>query len=461
MKKRFILLATLLLTGFLPVTKTSAQTTTATANQYTLQQCLDYALKNYNDIKNAELDIQSAKAKVGEIRGAGLPTITGAASIVDNPRIQRMFLRGENAAAFDTSHVYQPGQVYALPNLFQLRASGDANIGINQLLFDGSYLMGLKASKVYRDLANKSMVQTKIQVVENVTKAFYMVLINREQLQLLDANVGRLDSLFNNTQALQKEGYTESIDVNRIEVSRNNLLVERTKFQQLSGVSELLLKYQMGMPLDDSLAIAGSIRDIQVDAVDTKAEANAENRIEFKVLRAQSDLRLLDVKSYRAKFFPTLSAFAKGGYMRMDQSVSNLFKNEWFSYSSIGLNLSVPIMEGGSRLYRLKQANYEYQKSENNLDQFRKSADFQVRQSRISLENEMQTLTIHERNLKLATEVVRVSKIKYTNGSGSNLEVTDAENSFKEAQTNYFNAVYNVLLSKIEYQKSTGTLYTE
>lgn len=463
MKKRFIVLATLLITGFLPVAKTSAQTT-ATSGEYTLQQCIDYALKNYNDIKNAELDMQSAAARVGEIRAAGLPQINAAASLTDNPEIQRMFLQGKYASAFGgpgSTTVYNPNEVYALPSIFQLRSSGDMNIGLNQLLFDGSYLVGLKAAKVYKDLANKSMVQTKIQVVENVTKAFYMVLINREQLQLLDANVSRLDTLLGNTKSYQKEGFSESIDVNRIEVARNNLLAERTKFQQLSGVSSLLLKYQMGMPLEDSISVQGSIRDLQVDAVDTKAEANAENRIEFKLLKTQSELRALDVRNNQVKFVPSLSGFAKGGYNRMDLTVPDVLKHHWYSYFMWGVNLNIPILSGGSRIYKLKQSNYEFKKSENNLAQFRQSVDLQVKQSVINLDNELKTLEIQKRNLDLATEVVRVSKIKYTTGSGSNLEVTDAENSFKQAQTNYFNAVYNVLVAKIDYQKSTGTLYTE
>jgi outer membrane protein len=461
MKKRFIVLATLLITGFLPVTKTSAQTATSS---YTLQQCLDYALKNYNDIKNAELDIQSAAAKVGEVRGSGLPQVTAGASLIDNPQLPRLFLPGDRAAGFDPANpsLYADrSKVYALPNLFQLRSSGDMNIGLNQLLFDGSYIMGLKASKVYKELASKSLIQTKIQVVENVTKAFYMVLINQEQLQLLDANVSRLDSLFNNTKALQKEGFMEAIDVNRIEVARNNLLAERTKFTQLTGVTNLLLKYQMGMPLNDSLALQGSIRDLQIDAVDTKVEAKPENRIEYSLLKTRSELNALDVKSNQSKFFPSLYGFAKGGYSRSDLNLGEVLRNHWYSYSMYGVSLSVPIISGGTRIYKLKQSNYEYKKSENNLAQFRQSVDLQVKQSVINLDNELKTLEIQKRNLDLATEVVRVSKIKYTNGSGSNLEVTDAENSFKQAQTNYFHAVYSVLLAKIDYQKSTGTLYTE
>ncbi len=456
MKKRLIALAAFVITSFLSVQTAWSQTT----GQYTLQQCIDIALKNFGDVKNAELDVKSADAKVGEIRGAGLPQLTANASLTDNPELQRMFMQGSNAVAFMPGAPLEPNKVYAFPNFFQLRSSGDMNLGLNQLLFDGTYILGLKASKVYKDLANKSLVQTKINVVENVTKSFYLVLINKEQLELISANVSRLDTLLNSTKAYRKEGFMEDIDVNRLEVAKNNLLAEQMKFTQMSGISDLLLKYQMGVPLDDSLALVGSIRDIQLETV-SKVEANPENRIEYSLLKSQRDMQRLNMQGDKAKFFPTLTGFAKGGYIRQDVTIPDVLKNHWYSYMMWGVNLSVPIISGGSRMYKLKQSTYEYQKSENNLTMFRNMADLQARQSSISLDNEIKNMDIQKRNLDLATEVVRLSKIKYTNGSGSNLEVTDAENSFKEAQTNYFNAVYNVLLAKIEYQKSTGTLYTE
>jgi outer membrane protein TolC len=456
MKKRLIALAAFVITSFLSVQTAWSQTT----GQYTLQQCIDIALKNFGDVKNAELDVKSADAKVGEIRGAGLPQLTANASLTDNPELQRMFMQGSNAVAFMPGAPLEPNKVYAFPNFFQLRSSGDMNLGLNQLLFDGTYILGLKASKVYKDLASKSLVQTKIAVVENVTKSFYLVLINKEQLELINANVSRLDTLLNSTKAYRKEGFMEDIDVNRLEVAKNNLLSEQMKFTQLSGIADLLLKYQMGVPLDDSLALVGSIRDIQLETL-SKVEANPENRIEYSLLKSQRDMQRLNMQGDKAKFFPTLTGFAKGGYIRQDVTIPDVLRNHWYSYMMWGVNLSVPIISGGSRIYKLKQSTYEYQKSENNLTMFRNSADLQARQSSISLDNEIKNMDIQKRNLDLATEVVRLSKIKYTNGSGSNLEVTDAENSFKEAQTNYFNAVYNVLLAKIEYQKSTGTLYTE
>lgn len=459
MKTRIMIFAIAVSTYFLSTLQAFAQN----AEPYTLQQCIDYALKNSNDIKNADLDIQSAIAKVGEIRGMGLPQLSGNASITDNPELPRMYLQGTNANAFRPagSPALDPNGVYAMPNIFQLRTTGDVNLGLNQLLFDGSYIMGLKASKVYKDLAIKSMTQTKVQVVENVTKAFYVVLINKEQLELINANVSRLDSLVSNTDALLKAGFVENIDAKRIQVAKNNLMVERTKFMQLNEVVGLLLKFQMGMPLDTNLVIKGDIKDIQVESIDMQGTVDPETRIEYSLLKTQMDLQLLDVRNNQAKFLPSLAGFAKGGYNRSDLSVANTLSNHWYSYMMLGVSLNIPIIEGGSRIYKVKQAKYQYQKSENNLNQFRHTVDLQVQQSRINLKNEMENLKIQKSNLDLATEVVRIAKVKYEVGAGSNLEIVDAENAFKEAQTNYYNTIYNLLVSKLEYQKSTGTLYKE
>ncbi|MDB5273266.1 MAG: outer membrane protein [Chitinophagaceae bacterium] len=457
MKKGFIVLATLLLTSFLSVSGASAQTTTP----YTLQQCIDYALQNYNDIKNAQLDIQSSEARVGEVRGAGLPKVSAKASVTDNPDLPRSYFDGGNPFIAPYIPGAQAGTVYAFPNTFQVRSSGDLSATISQLIFDGSYIMGLKASSVYKELATKSLTQTKINVVENVTKAFYLVLINNERLALLNSNVNRIDSLLKNTRGLQKEGFAEQLDADRIEVTRNNLLAELTKFNQLNEVTELLLRYQMGMPLTDSLTLVGDVKDIQIEVIDKSTVVNPKNRIEYSLLQTQLELQRLDLKSNQAKFLPSLSGFATGGYNRSDNSVPKVLSNQWYKYSMWGLNLSIPLIDGGSKIYKVKQSKYAYQKAENNLNFFAQTVDLQAKQSMATLNNEIENLKIQRRNLELATKVVRTAKIKYTSGTASNIEVIEAENAFKESQTNFYNAVYNTLLAKIGYQKSTGTLYTE
>ncbi|MFN6945210.1 MAG: TolC family protein [Cytophagaceae bacterium] len=425
----------------------------------TLDQCVEYALKNQADVQNAALDVHSAKSRVGEIRAIGLPQANGSVQITDNPRLQRMFLTPENASMFFPPGQPIPTDVVGIENLFQLRSSGDANITLSQLIFDGSYFVGLQAASVYRELAQKSLTRTEIEVAESVTKAYYMVLINEERTNLLDNNLARLDTLLRETRAMHEQGLLEKIEVSRIQVNYNNMLVEKQRFDNMKQIGLLMLKFQMGMPMENELIPAQSLNDFSGEFVmDTETPVNYNDRIEYSMQKTTRNLNALDIRNERIQSLPRLSAFASGGFFTQHTSVPNLFGNPWYGYGRYGLTLNVPIFDGLGRVYRIQQAKVSLSQTENNIRNLENAIDFQVRQSRLNLQSNLEMLEAQRRNLELAEEVTRISRIKYQEGVGSNLEVTTAENSYREAQTNYFNSLYDVLVATVDYKKSLGTL---
>ncbi|MFL5731306.1 MAG: TolC family protein [Cytophagaceae bacterium] len=435
-----------------------------TDSSYSLKRCIDYALLNQTSIRNAESDLGIAKAKVGEIRAIGLPQVNGAASVIDNPNLRRLFFVANPSNPF-TQNIpgVQPGDVIASPNLFQLRSSGDASATISQLLFDGSYIVGLQAAGTYRQLAEKNIYASKIQTVESVTKAYYMVLINQERIALLATNVSRLDSMLKQTRAQYAAGFVEKIDADRLEVTYNNLYTDMQKFENLLGLSMVILHFQMGMPLDSAMVLTDKLADLNFDTTETALPTKFDfsKRVDYAALETQRKLQIYERKNVFAGYLPRLSAFATGGYTRQDKHVSNVFGNQWFNYSMLGVNLSVPIFDGLSKHYKAQQTKLNLVKTDNNLSALRNLIGLQIMQSNISLKNSLQTLASQKRNLELAQEVLRVTKIKYQAGVGSNIEVVNAEASFKEAQTNYFAALFDAVVAKVDLQKATGTLYTE
>jgi outer membrane protein len=428
---------------------------------YTLQQCINYALQNQTSVKNAQIDYESALERVGEIRSIGLPQVTGAVSIVDNPKLKRFF--AQNGASPLISDPTKPkGEVLTSPNFFQLRSSGDANATISQLLFDGSYVVAISSSSTYKELAKKNITQSKTQAVEAVTKAYYMVLINQERLKLLDVNLSRLDSTLYQTRAMNKAGIAEKIDVDRLEVAYNNLITEKLKAENMMEVSRLLLQFQMNMPLEQNISLADDLNSIRIDSVaPPMGTINPGQRIEYSILETQKKLQTFDKKNINAGYFPRLTAFGTAGYFRQDKSIGQLFVNKYYSYNMYGFNLSVPIFDGMSKHYKVQQAKLTIAKTENNIAQLKTAIELQNKQAYVNYKNSLQTLTTQKRNMDLAAEVVRVTKIKYQAGVGSNLEVVNAEASQKEAQTNYFSALYDAIVAKIDLQKASGTLYTE
>lgn len=448
----------------------------------TLDECVQYALENSVNIKNALIDEEIAGARVKETRGVGLPHIDASVGVLHNQKLPRFFAQyftpadGE-AGFFDLSGIpgIQDGDVVGLPNFFQLQSSGNASLSINQLLFNGSYLVGLKAANAYRELAIRGTRQSKEQIIQQVTKAYYAVLINKDRMNLFDNNIARVDSLLKTTQALNKNGFAEGIDVDRIQVTLNNLVAERDKFYNLQELAVHLLRFQMNYPLEQPLDVTGDIASLQVDeSVLRSYELNWDytQRSDYALLETSRDLQSLDVRNTFSTALPSLSAFANLGYSTQSPNIGGIFKTEtsgvastpafgpdkWYSFSSFGVNLNIPLFSGLQRSYRLQQAKLNLMKIENNFISLKSAIDLEVKQAAISYLNAIKSLESQRANSALAENIARITKIKYEEGVGSNLEVIEAESSLKEAQTNYYNALYDALIAKVDMDKAYGKL---
>lgn len=469
---RRILLVFILFSG----AATYGQTESATS--FNLEQAIQYALQNSVRSKNAMLDQRIAKAKVSETVGIGLPQIGGSASIVSNPDLPRFFAQYNGPGGFlgDLSAVpgIQVGDVVASRNFFQLKNSGNMSLNVNQLIFNGSYLVGLKAASTFKDLAVKTTEQTQEDIIQQVTKAYYAVLINRERGKLFDSNIGRVDSLLRNTRALHQNGFAESIDVDRVRVTLNNLITERQKFNNLNELGLQLLKFQMNYPQDRPMEVLGQIEDLRVDTTMSQYSRTSwdyRSRPDYKVLEVNYKLQELNLKNQYATAMPVIAAFGSLGASSQSTDISGLFTtnskiaetntlgpDKWYGFSQVGVSLNIPIFTGLSRTARIQQEKLKLMQIENNFENMRNSIDLQIAQASLSFENALRTLESQRENQDLAGNVARVTKIKYEQGVGSSLEVTDAENALITAQTNFYSALFDAMIAKVDLDKAFGRL---
>lgn len=445
---------------------------------FTLDQAIHYALENSVRAKNAILEQKIAQAKVNETIGIGLPQISATGSLVHNPTLPRFFTSYNPDGGFvtlppDVAAALKPGDAYAVTNFFQLKSAGTASATLNQLLFNGSYLVGLKAANTYKDLSAKTREQTEQDIIQGVTKAYFAVLINNERTKLFDANIERVDSLLRNTVALNQNGFAERIDVDRVKVTLNNLKAERDKFFNLNDLGIQLLKFQMNYPQDMPLEVIGKIEDVTVDPnPDNYKEGwSYSNRPDYKILEVNERLQKLNIKNQYANAVPVLSGFATLGYSTQSPNIGGLFQtntnlsddgsfgpDKWYQFSQIGVNLSVPIFTGMSRTYRIQQEKIKLNQIGNNFVNLKNAIDLEIKQASVNFENAMLTLTAQRENQELAGNVARVTKTKYEQGVGSSLEVTDAENSLRAAQTNYYSALFDAMVAKVDLDKAYGRL---
>lgn len=450
---------------------------------FTLQQCIDYALQNAVSVKNATLDQEIAQARVNETIGIGLPQIKGEASVLHNQQLPRFFstyrtiqqFGGVDANGDPLVNIpgLQPTDVVASQNFFQLRSSGDVNVSVNQIIFNGSYLVGLKASKTYKELSYRAAVQNKEKVVQQVIKAYYTVLINKERAALFTSNIGRVDSLFRNTKAMFDNGFAESIDADRIQVQLNNLVAERDKFLNIEQLGIALLKFQMNYPMNQSIEVSGNIEDLRTQVTEPALgeEVDYQARPDYQTLEVNRKLQELNIRNKFSANLPSLNAFYKYGYLTQSPNIPGVFKtnssfagdatigpDKWYNYSNYGLSLSIPIFAGLQNKYKVQQEKIALSKINNDFVNLKSAIDLEVQQSMINYNNALKSLAAQQQNIVLAEKVARVTKIKYEQGVGSNIEVTDAEDSLRQAQTNYYNALFDAMVAKTDLDKAYGKL---
>ncbi len=435
----------------------TTQAQEATSGNFSLQQSIEYALKNSPNYLNAELDQKNAEYRRKEIAGLGLPQITASADFKDYLEIPTSLfpLSALNPAA--------PADQY-LAVKFGLQYSATAGLNASQLLFSSDYIFGLKASKEFINLSRISVTRSKADLVAQVSKAYYNVIINRERIKLLDANVIKLKKIYDDTKAFNAQGFAELIDVERLEVQYNNLITEKDKTVKLIGLSETVLKFQMGYKLGDPITLTDSLNVVTNFEELSISKIDVSQRPEYKLLQAQQNLLDLDVKRLKWGYLPTLAAYGSYQY-NTQRATTNIFETDktnamkqWYPVALVGITLNLNVFDGFQRHNKIKQAQISALKNEYTLKTIQQGGELEATVAAISYNNAYSTLLIQKKNMETANHVYDVVQQKFKQGVGSNIEIINAETSLKEAQTNYYNAVYDMLVYKIDYQKAIGTL---
>ncbi|EMR02789.1 TolC family protein [Cesiribacter andamanensis] len=447
-----------------------AQAQEVTPRTFTLQQAITHAVENNATVKNERLNLGIAEAQIKETLAQGLPQINATGNITYNPIVQTSFIDAGNFGG--EAGTYMPVQ-------FGLPYQGSAALSASQMIFNGSYFVGLRASKVFRELSERNVQKANVDVAEAVALAYYGALVSEERLKLLGANLQRLDTLYRETRIMNENGFVEAIDVQRLKVNLNNLRTEYDNVERSLALNLAALKFQMGIPMNQPIALAESIQDFEPGSLAADEAFQYQQRIEYLQLETTRKLAELDIKNTRVQYYPSLTAFANYGYNAAKRNFGELFEpttvvmpgpvegetvrmqvDTWNEYAAVGLNLNVPIFDGFLKANTIRRKKLLADQVENQMRNLENAIDLELEQARISLQNSLQSLETQQENMDLAQEVFRVSKIKYQQGVGSNLEVVEAENALKTAETNYYQALYNALIARVAYDKASGTLYT-
>ncbi len=418
----------------------------------TLEESIAYALKNNVLVKNAQLNIATSKATVGETTAQGLPQITGNVDVNKS-----LIVPSQPFPAIFFNPEAPEGEF--IPVQFSPEYSGNLGVTVNQMIFNGSYFVGLQAAKTYRQLAEFDKIKTEYDVIENVKKAYYSVLVSQEREELVQANLSRMDTLLKETKIMFETGFSEKIDVSRIQVQYNNLKTELDRARSATKISLDLLKLQMGMDVNQPIGLAEDIADLEVvfDVEPLIAEPGTR-RVELDQLQTNVELAQLDLKNNKAQYLPRIDANVNYTRMGFGGSLKEIFNSEWYPGSILGVSLEIPIFDGLAKSYRIQQNRVQIKQFQNQLYDQEQRIITEESEARANLRNSLTALGVQLENRELAMEVFRTTKIKYQEGVGSNFEVVEADAALKEAETNYYSALYDALIARVDLEKALGIL---
>lgn len=447
--------------------------TPPTVNQYafSVQQAVDYATKNNLQVKNALLNLKNQTQVNREITAAALPTLSGNINSVYNANIAVQtipdFISPATYGVLINEAVRNgnTGQPITMPNSFGSVAAqfgtkfnATAALSLQQLLFDGQVFIGLQARKTSIDFQTKNVEVTEEAIKANIYKIYYQLVVGKTQIDIFDANIARLEKLLSDTKAMFANGFAEKLDINKINVQLANLKTQKASAENAIATGYLGLKVLMGMPLKDSLILTDKITEEQIKAGILVDSYQYSDRKDFQYAELGKKLNEFNVRRYKLSYLPTVAL--SGNYAKNAQRNKFDFfgKGDWFTVSSIGLNISVPIFSGFAKDARVKQAQISLEQTNNTLANFKNQIDNEVSQASMNLKVALATIDYQRQNRELAEIVYDQTVKKFQAGVGSNTEITAAQADKTTAESNYINALYSAIIAKIDYQKAIGKL---
>lgn len=445
MKNKVLLL--LMFLGNLLQAQTDAQ-----SSSFTLAQAIDYALKNGYSVQNASTDIEIAKKRVAEIRGIGIPQLSAEASFQDFVQVPISVIE---ANAFDPTA--PPGVFLRIP--FGVKYNASIGYTASWLAFSGEYIVGLQAAKAYMDVSKSSLRKSEIEIKETVSRAFNTIIILKENESILSENIASLEESIIQTKAYYQEGFIEEIDVDRLELLKNNLNTTRETLRRQTELAENLLKFQMGYPIESPISISGDINSFIETASNGIAETpkfDISANIDNILLEQSLNLQKLEIRRQKANYLPTLSTFYTWKESRIandfDQLSNNLFRVP--GGTILGVNLSMPIFKGFSQSARVSQAKLNLSKLEVQQKQAMQGLSVQASQAYITYTSALSTVKNSKEAVVISEKIRSKTRIKYQEGVGSSIEVIQAENDYLSAQSNYISAVQQLLDARVTLDKN-------
>lgn len=407
--------------------------------ELTLEQALDYSLKNSPLILKSQLNDQIGEFEIKSNLAGWFPQLNLSAGGAYNIKRQTQVI-GDEMITF--------GQKYNSNVLAQ----------VDQALFNKDLFFATKTSKFYREQLDQMLVNSKINTVVEVSKAYYDIILSEAQLEILDKNLIRLKKQYQDSYNRFEAGLVDKTDYQRAGIALTNMESDRNRVASTFKAKYAYLKQLMGYPEEAEFKIPTNVEQLEnkIDLAQIEPLV-LENRIEYQLQLTQQSLNEVNTSYEKWSYLPNLSGYYRYNWQFSNGAFSELFHRD-YPTSSVGLSLGIPIFQGGKRVHRVKAAQLQEKRGMVELTDLGRQINTQYEQALANYKSSyFEWQTIRE-NMELAESIYDIIKLQYDEGVKAYVDLIIAETDLQTAQINHINALYEVLLSQLDLDKAAGLI---
>lgn len=419
---------------------------------FTLEEAISHALQNNYQAINASRDIDAAKKKKWETTTIGLPQLDANVNYQNNFVLQKSVVPAEFFGG-------NPGEFQEIE--FGTKHNMTANATLSQLIFDGSYLVGLQSAKVYLQISENAKEKTDLEIREIVTNAYGNVLLANESVKVLEENKKSLDQTLFETEETYKNGLIEEENVEQLQITLSQINSSLSNAKRRSEIALNMLKLVLGIDIEKNLTLKDNLDNLAKQNIDLNAmssEFNVQENIDYKIGQNTLESNRLLVKLEKSKALPSLAANVNFGYNTFANDFTVFNSNQkWFNYSNLGVALNIPIFSSLGRSARTQQAKIAYEQSKTQLKETEQKLLLEYQTAKNNYEYSVELYNVSKENLSLAERIEQKQNIKFKEGISSSFEYTEAQRQLYSAQQDYLQSMIDVINKKTALDKIINT----
>ncbi len=415
---------------------------------FSLEQAISHALTNNYQAINANRDIESAKQKKWETTASGLPQINAGLDYQNNFVIQKSVVPAEFFGG-------NPGEFAEVA--FGTKHNMIARGTLSQLIFDGSYIVALQASKTYLKYYQNAKQKTDLEIREMVVNAYGNVLLAQESIAILEKNKASLSKTLFDTQQIFNNGLIEEENVEQLQITLASINSNLNNIKRLALISNNMLKIALGINLGDELKLTDQLDALTINNLDlaiSESTFNVQDNIYFKMASNFEEQRALELKLAKSKALPSLAANVNFGYNAFGDQFEFFTPNQrWLNYSNLGVSLNVPIFSSLGRSAKTQQAKIAFEQAKTQLTETEQKLKLQYESSKSDYEFSIEEYATSKSNLNLAERIEKKQQIKFKEGLSSSFDFSEAQRQLYTAQQNYLQSMVNIINKKAALEK--------